>query len=81
MHTESDQKLEAGKAWERVGVGLGRGFISGLFQKQCGGGYRLQYAYFSNFAAKTMLLGLGFLLGTLALEQVMDTHRHGLLGI
>ena len=53
-------------------MGSGRDFISGLFQKQCGGGYNLQYTYFSNLVARTMLLGLGFLLGTLALlEQVM----------
>ena len=53
-------------------MGSGRDFISVLFQKQCGGGYNLQYTYFSNLVARTMLLGLGFLLGTLALlEQVM----------
>ena len=58
-----------GEAWERivpltgsvflkqrVGYRVGQGFTSGLFQKQCRGGYRLRYTYFSNLVARTRLL-------------------------
>ena len=39
----------------RVGYRVGQRFISGLFQKQCRGGYRSLYTYFSNFVARTRL--------------------------
>ena len=38
------------------GIGLGTNLISGLFHKQCGGGYRLQYTYLSNLVARTVVL-------------------------
>ena len=62
-----------GKAWERiilptgsvflkqrVGYRVGQGFISGLYQKHCGGGYRSRYTYFSNLVARTRLLRGGW---------------------
>ena len=57
-----------GEAWERivpptesaflkqrVGYRVGQGVHSQLFHKQCGGGCRLRYTYFSNLVARMRL--------------------------
>ena len=41
---------------QRVGYRVRQGFISGLFQKQCEGGYRSWYTYSSNLVAIRRLL-------------------------
>ena len=53
-YTEHKPKNKSGRAYssqQEVCLRVGQGFHFQLFQKQWGGGYRSQYAYFSNLVA------------------------------